>query len=420
MSAVPILLGAPGLHGEPELVTALTRPGTPVTVVRRCVDAVDLLGAAASGAARVAVIGPALPRLARDTVARLNASHLRVVGITSVGDDSGERHLRSLDVPVITVPPDDPAAAVGVLARAVDDRRPTTWEYSGEGTAPTPLHQPDAPGRLVAVWGPTGAPGRTSVAITLADECARAGSPALLVDADTYGGAIAGSLGLMEDVSGIVVACRHADSGTLDMATLAQSARALSEQFRVVTGITRPDRWSELRPAALSRLWSACRETPGITFIDTGFSLESDEEYLSDTRTPRRNAATLTALAAADHIIAVGSAEPVAMDRLVTGLADLRRIAGETAVHVVVTRVRRTSLGSHPTGQIEEALMKHAGVSAVTCVPDDRPAFDRCMREGRTLAEVAPRSAARSSLRGLAQVVMSSIAVSEGAPRVRA
>jgi len=43
VSALPILLGAPGLAGEPELVTALTRPGAPVTVVRRCVDAVDLL-----------------------------------------------------------------------------------------------------------------------------------------------------------------------------------------------------------------------------------------------------------------------------------------------------------------------------------------------------------------------------------------
>ena len=81
MTAVPVLLGAPGLPGEPELVTALTRPGVPVQVVRRCVDAVDLLGAAAGGRARVAVVGAGLPRLARETVARLEAAHLRVVGV---------------------------------------------------------------------------------------------------------------------------------------------------------------------------------------------------------------------------------------------------------------------------------------------------------------------------------------------------
>ena len=32
-------------------------------------------------------------------------------------------------------------------------------------------------------------------------------------------------------------------------------------------------------------------------------------------------------------------------------------------------------------------------------VPDDRAAFDACLREGRTLAEVAARSASRGVLR---------------------
>lgn len=405
MSAVPILLGAPGLAGEPQIVTALTRPGAPVTVVRRCVDAVDLLGAAASGSARAAVIGPALPRLARDTVARLAASQLRVVGIAALGDDEGERRLRALDLPVVTIPVGDPQAAVAMLAQAVDDRRPTTWEYSGTGTTAASLAAPDARGRLVAVWGPTGAPGRTSVAVALADEIARAGTPALLVDADTYGGAVASSLGMVEDVAGIVVACRHADAGTLDATTLAQSARALSDRLRVITGIPRADRWAELRPAALTRLWQSCRETPGLTVVDTGFSVEADEEFLSDTRTPRRNAATLTALASADVVVAVGGAEPIGMERLISGLSDVRRIVGETPVHVVVTRVRRTALGSHPEDQVAEALAQHAGVSALTCVPDDRAAYDRCLREGRTLAEAAGRSAARASLREAARTV---------------
>src|ERR1019366_10177289 len=46
-------------------------------------------------------------------------------------------------------------------------------------------------GRLVAVWGPTGAPGRTTVAVVLATEAARLGCPSLLADADCYGGVIA-------------------------------------------------------------------------------------------------------------------------------------------------------------------------------------------------------------------------------------
>ena len=43
-------------------------------------------------------------------------------------------------------------------------------------------------GRLVAVWGPTGAPGRTTVATYLACELAGLGVSTVLADADTYGG----------------------------------------------------------------------------------------------------------------------------------------------------------------------------------------------------------------------------------------
>ena len=64
-------------------------------------------------------------------------------------------------------------------------------------------------GRIVAVWGPTGAPGRTTVAITLADELARLGCGSLLVDGDVYGGVIAAVLGLLDESPGLAAACRQ-------------------------------------------------------------------------------------------------------------------------------------------------------------------------------------------------------------------
>ena len=399
MTGVPVLLAAPDLPHEPELVSHLTQAGAPVAIARRCVDAVDLLGAAAGGSARVALVSAGLPRLSRDAVARLTAAHVRVIGLVSEGDDISERRLRSLDIATVTIPGDDLDRAVVALARAVEDPRPTTWEYSGvpeKGTGPA---QPIAPGRLITVWGPTGAPGRTSVAVALADESARGGVPALLVDADTHGGAVAAHLGLLDDVSGIVIACRQADAGSLDPAALAAAARTVDGRLRVLTGIPSPQRWAELRPAALGRLWETCRATPGITVVDAGFGIECDEELLHDTRSPRRHAATLTALTAADSVVAVGSADPVGIDRLVIGLEDLRRVIPDTPLHVVVTRLRRSVLGSDPEGQVREALRRHAGVVDVTCIPDDRAAYDACLREGRTLAEAAPRSSARGVLR---------------------
>ena len=403
MSAVPALLAAPDLPHEPELVSRLTRSGAPLAIARRCVDAVDLLGAAANGSARVAFVSAGLPRLARDAVSRLAAAQVRVIGIAVDGDEVGARTLRSLDIPLVTLPRDDLDLAVAALARAAEEPRPSGWEYSDIGADSARSTDPLAPGRLVTVWGPTGAPGRTSVAIALADESARAGVPALLVDADTHGGSVAAHLGLLDDVSGIVVACRQADAGTLDATALAGAARTIDGRLRVLTGITSARRWAELRPAALSRLWDACRATPGVTIVDAGFGLECDEELLHDTRSPRRHAATLTALAAADAVVAVGSADPVGIDRLLIGLEDLQRVVPDTPVHVVVTRVRRSVLGGDPEGQVREALRRHAGVADLVCVPDDRASYDACLREGRTLAEAAPRSPARGVLREFAR-----------------
>lgn len=406
MSSTSVLLAAPDLPHEPELVSRLTRSGAPISIARRCVDAVDLLGAAASGSARVAFVSAGLPRLARDAVSRLAAAQVRVIGLAVEGDEVGSRKLKALDIPVVSLPIEDLDLSVAALSRAAEDPRPSAWEYSDIGAGSAASGDPLAPGRLITVWGPTGAPGRTSVAIALADESARSGVPALLVDADTHGGSVAAHLGLLDDVSGIVVACRQADAGTLDATTLAGAARTIDGRLRVLTGITSARRWAELRPAALSRLWDACRATPGITIVDAGFGLECDEELLHDTRSPRRHAATLTALTAADAVVAVGSADPVGIDRLLIGLEDLQRVVPDTPVRVVVTRVRRSVLGGDPEGQVREALRRYAGITDVTCVPDDRSSYDACLREGRTLAESAPRSPARGVLREFARLSM--------------
>ncbi len=406
MTATPVFLAAPGLPREADLVAHLSGPGVPLTVARRCVDALDLIAAAGEGAARVAIVSAGLPRLTRDTVSRLAALGVYVVGLANLQESADTQVLRDLDLPVVAMGGDTAdrgsslSDTVAALARLVIDPRPTSLEFSGGRSSSTERRSSDGPGRLVAVWGPVGAPGRTTVAVALADEWARAGTPALLVDADTVGGgAIATHLGVLDEVSGIVVACRHADTGRLDPATLAGAARTVHGDLRVLTGIPRADRWPELRPAALVRLWQAAQRTPGVTVADVGFSLERDEEIISDARVPRRAAATLTALAAADVIVAVGSADPVGMERLVHGLADLRRAVPSTPVRVVVNRVRRSALGGDSVGQVREALLRHSGVTDVVCVPDDRDACDAALRMGGTLAEIASRSPVRHALR---------------------
>jgi Flp pilus assembly CpaE family ATPase len=440
---VPVLAAVSGASWEPALVAALEGGADGVTVVRRCVDLADLLAAAAAGTARAALVSADLRRLDRDALTRLALAHVSVVGLFTPGDDGAETRLRLLGVDHVlsadTSIQDIAAAVMSSLAGAEHRRAPTdrgsaaslrygdpsaalpdlgtaansngsngsngsatsTGSTAGSTRSPDPLVEPGS-GRLVAVWGPTGAPGRTTVAVGLAGELALAGVPTLLADADTYGGSVAQVLGFLDEAPGLAAAARLANLGQLDLAALARVAPSAAPQLRVLTGISRAERWTELRPAALEAVWSLARSLAAFTVVDCGFCLEQDEELSFDTAAPRRNGATLATLAAADTVFAVGAADPVGLQRLVRALGDLREAMPDVSPVVVLTKVRRGVVGGDPHKQLAEALERYAGVRDVTFVPYDREPLDEALRLGRLLAEVAPESALRQALAGLA------------------
>lgn len=416
-----VLAAVSGAPFEAQLLAALEGGGAGLVVVRRCVDLPDLLAAAAAGSARAALVSADLRHLDRDAMARLAASRVALVGLHAAGDDAAATRLARLGVRDVlaadagpeeiaaavlgavaaAVPADygDPAAALSDLD-AVGDPAVTT---GAEGPAAPPVMDP--PGRLVAVWGPTGAPGRTSVATGLAGELAASGVSTLLADADTYGGAVAQVLGLLDEAPGLAAAARLANLGQLDLAALAGVAPVVAPDLRVLTGISRPERWTELRPAALQAVWSLARSLAAVVVVDCAFSLEQDEELSFDTAAPRRNGATLATLAAADVVLAVGAADPVGLQRLVRALGDLRDVLPEVAPRVVLTRVRRSVLGVRPEAQLAAALDRYAAAHDPTFVPDDPRAFDDALRTGRLLVEVAPGSPARQAMALLASSI---------------
>jgi len=416
---VPVLAAVSGASWEAELVASL-EGANGITVVRRSVDLADLLAAAAGGTARAALVSADLRRLDRDALTRLALAHVAVVGLFTPGDDVAEARLRGLGIEQVLAadtPVQDIAAAVALSLSAAqrrsrpDGARDPARSYGDPAGALVDLDaaasMPSAPieagtGRLVAVWGPTGAPGRTTVAIGIAGELASGGVSTLLADADTYGGSVAQALGFLDEAPGLAAAARLANLGQLDLAALARVAPSPAPRLRVLTGISRAERWTELRPAALEAVWSLARSLAAFTIVDCGFSLEQDEELSFDTAAPRRNGATLATLAAADTVIAVGAADPVGLQRLVRGLGDLRGLLPRVSPLVVLTKVRRGVIGADPRRQLGEALERYAGVRDVTFVPYERDPLDEALRQGRLLGEVAPDSEVRWALAALA------------------
>jgi MinD-like ATPase involved in chromosome partitioning or flagellar assembly len=407
--AVQVFTAVTGAAWESELVGALDRADHGVTVVRRCVDVSELLAVAATGTGQAALLSAELRRLDGDAVARLEAAGVAVVGLVEPGDERAAERLRQLGVRRVLAADAEPEAIASALREAVAgvpspgmDVADPRAALPALGTPVGPEDRPAGPGRVVAVWGPTGAPGRTTVAVGLADEAARLGVSSLLVDADVYGGVIAQMLGLLDESPGLAGAARLAGSGTLDGAGLVRLAWSVRPHLRVLTGLARADRWPELRPRAVTAVLEEARRLADVTVVDCSFSLEDDEELSFDTAAPRRNGATLAVLEAADTVLCVSGADPVALQRTIRALGELREVLPEVEPVIVVNQVRRGPVAGDPRREIAGALERFAGREARFFLPADRRSTDAALAAGRTLAEVAPASPLRMALRSLA------------------
>ncbi|WP_346959703.1 chromosome partitioning protein [uncultured Arthrobacter sp.] len=426
-----------------DLVGGLERLHGPVSVVRRCGELAELLAACQTGLARAAVVAEGSAELTASLVDRLSAVGVAVVALTDSPEEAAR--LRGIGV-TAEVSGVEPAALAILIAGAVaqlagERPKPPATAFADHFAAPrTSAGAADtaagsaaaqragdrgsdpgaagacgarsgagggrpAAGRIIAVWGPAGSPGRTLLAANIAGELAAEGKSVLLVDADSYGASVAAVLGLLDEAAGLAQACRLADQGLLDGAALLRIAAPVASRagtFRVLTGITRADRWTELRAAALSLVYERAREVAEVTVIDAGFCLEADEELSFDSMAPRRNAATLRSLELADTVFAVGAADPVGVPRLVRGLAELSAAVPQASPRVVLNKVRAAAVGRSPERQLREAWARYGpAVPLEAFLPADAAACDAALLAGSLLLEAAPDSPLRRSLAAL-------------------
>ncbi len=402
---VAVLVAAAGAGWEAEVLDRLERGGPALVLAKRCVDLTDLLASASTGLASAAVLAVGLPGLDADSVATLRRGGLGVVAVGAEEELGGDETDRLLRLGVSRVLPatglDDLADAVleagldpGPGAGGPTREGPREDQADGADTRPR--------GRLLAVWGPAGAPGRTTVAVGVAAELARAGHDTFLLDVDPYGGTVAQHLGVLDEVSGLLAAVRSANSGLLDADRLGAYARQVGDGLRVLTGLPRADRWQEVRPAAFDDLLDLARQLAGHLVLDTGFSLEADASDPFGGVAPQRNQTTLAAVRSADEVLVVGAADPVGLARLARGLVELRDVVPGVRPRVLVNRTR-SSLGWSDR-EIRGMVEGFVTPLDVHFLPDDRPAADRALMAGRSLAETGD-SELRAALAAVARAV---------------
>lgn len=342
------ILAVADLPDESALVAAAGANG--IGIMRRCVDAADLLAAAAADPAMPIVLTAGMPRVTADLVQRMRAGHRTVIGIA--GDDADERLLRTWGVAGSVRHRGDASACMREVAVALDRGPVGVWAVEA-----TPAAR-ERHGLVVAVAGPSGAPGRTTTAIALGETLTASGMRTLLVDADLCAPSMIALLGVIDEASGIAVACRHAESGTLTERSLMQCTRSVLAGLAVLPGLTRADRRPDVRAQAVRDVVEQAAAVFDAVVIDIGQCGHQDGEGESGVLSQRQHPPSHAILDTADRVVVVGRATMLGTVRLLAELPTLARrpdvlaLSGEVGAMAEVRRVLRTSGVSLPTAEI--------------------------------------------------------------------
>lgn len=212
-------------QGMDEQALVRAAPACGIQIARRCVDAIDLRAAAE--------LEPDLPVIVSFDFPRLDGDHVRALmrgGRTVVGMVEQDQHATEL-------------ARLGIHRWvSAQGAAETTMRFVADalrGHAPSGVWQVEpveiSRGTVIGVTGPHGAPGRTTMAIALGRALTQ--SPTCVIDADFLAPAMTVRLGVIDDVSGLTLALRHLDHGSLRAATVSSAAQPTAEGFALLSGV---------------------------------------------------------------------------------------------------------------------------------------------------------------------------------------
>ncbi|MBA3430804.1 MAG: hypothetical protein H0U16_04910 [Actinobacteria bacterium] len=359
------------LAGDPEREAVLAdvlNLHPDVTLLLRCMDRVELLASIRGGGldAIISVGDPAWfdPQSAEEA-ARAG------VRIVAVADQLDDKRLSSLGASVVS--PDAPLETI--LERCTVDAAPRVEAIRSA--------QPNNPtGKLIAVWGPKGAPGRTTVAIELAAELAATATGTLLIDGDLYGGDILQRLGVTEELPTVVWAARLAAADRLDGARLALDVRRIGRNGPVVLpGLPRAELWGEISDFGWRQLLLVARSCFRFTVCDVGFCLERDESPYPGAGEGRNRAARAT-LREADQVVAVCRCDPIGIKNFIWAFHELRALVEDRDILIVANQAKSSEISA-----VGDLMRKHLGRRPISYIPRKEADVARAVKEGTTIRD---------------------------------
>ncbi|AKL72771.1 AAA domain [Actinobacteria bacterium IMCC26256] len=362
-SVVTCSLGEPW---ESALVSMANHPAAAIRIAARCSGPGEALGVALREQATVVVGDAVRGWWDRDVIQHFISAGI-VVAIIGTDAPPG----------ALSLPDSHPEALVQAL-RAIHT---PVLVACDDALAQMPLDR----GRIVAVWGGHGSPGRTTISTHLAASAQASGLSTLLIDADTWAPSVAQHLGLDEG-HGLVQSVRSVSRGDSGLSHVLKSPRGVS----VLVGIARPELWTEIQESSFIALIDEAAAEYDLVVIDVAAPIEEDEELSFDQAPYRRNLVTRSTLTIADRVFQVAGATPVALRRAISATRSLALEipTARANLEVVLNGAPRSR---NRLSEIESALTEHLEQGPIAAIPNE-PLCESALWEGQLVSDAAPRS----------------------------
>lgn len=360
-SAVRVVMIAAGCPWEADVVDLLHACGD-VDLVRRAGSVVDARVSLQVDAPDVMVIDSEFPGLRADLLAECRSHGVAVV---LVGDGTGPADRFSGLDEVVQVPGQQVDAER--LLAAVRSTVADSTSASGRPARPEP-------GRVVAVWGAVGSPGRSALSLVLAGQWAAAGRSVALVDADVAAPSLAPWLGA-GDGPGLLAACLAVARGGPDAGLPPRTLFRIGPGLDLLPGPPHPQPRSTVGQRALTDLVAVLRGRYDAVVIDAGAGplIEHDEVAVCDC-----GSVTSAALGVADLAVAVVAVDPLGISRFRASLPALLSLL-PGGLSVVGNRVRS---GMRRPEFLADDVSELAAPAQVLWLPDMPTVFDRSLWDG--------------------------------------
>ena len=241
---------------------------------------------------------------------------------------------------------------------------------------------------VIAVSGPHGSTGKTTVAINLALELAAERSRVLLIDGDLQASAIANHFLLADLPAGLPGAIRIASQNRFDLEQLERlSVEVRKSKLVIMPGYSSAPEQGIPNEAMLGIL-EVARQSFDYTVIDLG-SIQTSSSVAT--------LFTESVYAIADRRLFVCLADPIGIFRLLATEQKLLEIS--TSSELIVNRVRNSVIAS-ARREIAITLQRLSQLEVASYLPDDPQQIDQAMRTGIPAVSLSRGGAFRQAMTG--------------------